>query len=34
MTAISLFIAFGALTGISVMAFFGAYWLEYWSGDD
>ena len=34
MTAIALFMAFGALTCISVMAFFGSYWFEYWGGDD
>jgi hypothetical protein len=30
MTALALFLLFGALTAISVTTLFGAYWLEFW----
>jgi hypothetical protein len=30
MTLLALFLLFGALTAISVVTLFGAYWMEFW----
>ena len=30
MTALALLLLFGALTAISVVTLFGAYWMEFW----
>ena len=30
MTLFALLVAFGSLSGVATLAFFGAYWYEYW----
>jgi hypothetical protein len=34
MTPLYLLVLFGGLTGVSLLAFFGIYWWEYWYGND